>query len=248
MKAPAGQWPSSVDPPAAGHPLRRARGLNGARDDDIRSVAVNLVVGLAGQEGREKTACACDHGGPADRTLDFREGRDHRERIGKVELKPVVAFGREHAKDTYGSKCLDQIRWHTLLCFDLGRAGGNSGCERSDVSQDAFRGMECRCCPSKDRAVNDVVEIIMLLSPPRCAHLIHRPDLLVSSKRVSSFCDDRAELGEKKSVEHEHFCCSAPWRDDNSVTDAKTDEGTPRELRFVVEPPRCFPPDEKSTT
>ena len=46
----------------------------------------------------------------------------------------------------------DQIRWNASLCFDLGRAGGKSGCELSDVSQDAFRGWNVAAALAKSVA------------------------------------------------------------------------------------------------
>src|SRR5215471_13322544 len=120
MQASTGKRPSSVDPPSAGHTFRRADRLNGTREDHIGSVTVNSVVGLTRQQGWEKSADASDHGGPTDRTLDFRKRRDHSEPTGQVELEPAVASRCEHAKYTDGSKRRDQMGRDASLGLDLG--------------------------------------------------------------------------------------------------------------------------------
>src|SRR5262249_47844781 len=126
-----------------------------------------------------KTARASDHGRPTDRTLDSREGSDHRQPTGQVELKPTVALGREHAKDTEGAQRADQIGWDASLTLDVDSAGANSRSQLGDLGKDASRRMEYRRPACKACAVSGLVAFSMPLCSLQSAHVMHRPALLV---------------------------------------------------------------------
>ena len=152
MQASAGKRPASIDAPSTLRRLGRTARRGRAGQDSVWAVAIDLIVGLPRQQGRDEIGAIADHHCPADRAVNPCKGADDLQRHRQFELQPAMAARYEQAKGADRPQRLHQIDRDAASGFELGGTLGDRRCEDVDVGEQALRRREMnevfgRKCP-----------------------------------------------------------------------------------------------------